>query len=378
MIRSILILSGLTLLFLSCNQNELIEVKIRVYSDNLDSSTLIYITGNNNEFGNWQPNVVKLDREDNYWEKTFQFKLDTLLEFKFTQGSWESQALNNDGAIPDNYRLNITKDTTLTYKINFWNNETSNSLVNSKITGNVVYHRNITYENLLPRDIIVWLPPGYNENENINYSVLYMHDGQNIFDPSTSFNRIDWQIDEAADSLIRKNEIKPMIIVGIYNTAERSSEYISGAKNQIYKNFVVNKLKPFIDSIYRTLPDRDNTYVGGSSAGGTISFMFLWEYSNVFSKAACFSPAFVTPDFNYVELIKNDKIEYNFNLYLYNGGLGLESELQPGIELMINLLINKGYKDGKDFVFLIDEKASHNESAWAKRVPEMLNILFAK
>ncbi len=77
-------------------------------------------------------------------------------------------------------------------------------------------------------------------------------------------------------------------------------EYSPGPTSDIYKQFVVDKLKPFIDSTYRTIPDRENTFVGGSSSGGTISFMLLWEYPNIFSKAACFSPAFVTKDFNII------------------------------------------------------------------------------
>lgn len=376
--RIFLISCSLIFLFLSCTQKKLIEVKIKVYSENLAPSTQIYIAGNNTEFGNWQPNVVKLERKNNHWEKTFQFNFNTVIEFKFTKGSWDTQALNDDNEIPGNNSIIIKHDTTLTYTISNWDNGSENNKFNGQVTGTIEYHKQFSYDGLLPRDIIVWLPPGYNENNNEKYSVLYMHDGQNLFDPKTSFTKVDWQIDEAADSLIRKNEIEPIIIVGISNTAERYAEYTPGDTSQIYKKFVVNKLKPFIDSTYRTLPDRENTYVGGSSSGGTISFMLLWEYSNIFSKAACFSPAFVTKHFNYVEMIENKEVNTKFNLYIDNGGLGIDSLLQPGIDLMINLLKSKGYEDGKDFVFIIDKNAMHNESAWAKRVPKMLKILFAK
>ena len=376
-IKSILII--LFVFCTSCSaQNDSAKVTIKVSSINLHPSTEIYISGNKDELGNWQPNVVQLERKDNFWEMTFQFDLNTSLEFKFTKGSWESQALNNDGEIPSNNIINVNQDTTLTYTINYWNNGNTNIPVDRQITGKVVTHKQITYTELLPRDVFVWLPPEYDVNTNQKYPVLYMHDGQNLFDPKTSYSKIDWQLDEAADSLIRNNKIWPMIIVGISNTVERSAEYTPSQTNILYKKFVVEKLKPFIDSTYRTLSDRENTYVGGSSSGGTISFMFLWEYSNIFSKAACFSPAFVTKHFNYTEQIKDDNLHRSFKLYIDNGGLGVDAELQPGIALMIKTLENKGYKEGKDYIFVLDKEAEHNETAWAKRVPHMLKTLFTK
>jgi len=197
-----------------------------------------------------------------------------------------------------------------------------------------------------------------------------------LFDPKISNTNIDWQIDETADRLINTGEIEPMIVVGIYNTENRSAEYTPGETCNLYMKFIVEKLKPFIDKNYRTLTDRENTFVGGSSSGGTISFMLLWEYPHIFSKAACFSPAFVTRNFNYVNNVDDTEIAQNIELYIYNGGIGLEKQLQPGIDLMIKTLDDKGYREGQDYLLLIDERAEHNEAAWAKRVPQMLKILF--
>jgi len=204
-----------------------------------------------------------------------------------------------------------------------------------------------------------------------------MHDGQNLFDPATSSFGVDWQADETADSLIKANEIEPLIIVGIYNTSDRSYDYIPGPKGYAYMDFIVNALKPFIDKQYRTLPDRGNTAVAGSSLGGLISFMLSWEYPNVFSKAGCLSPAFIFNSINYVAMIETDTTPNpDVLFYIDNGGVGLDEKLQPGIDKMIETLENKGFERDKDFIWIKDENARHFESAWAKRLPFMLKLFF--
>jgi predicted alpha/beta superfamily hydrolase len=250
-----------------------------------------------------------------------------------------------------------------------------------QITGTVTYHPAIHANDLQERNVIVWLPPDYGVDPDQRYPVLYMHDGQNIFDPSTSYLGIDWQIDETADALIRAGEIPPVIIVGIFNTSDRTLEYTPGAKGNAYMDFVVNTVKPMIDSTYLTLTEREHTFVGGSSAGGMISFMLTWEYPEVFSKAICMSPAFRNPEgfnyqFNYITTVQSTiNPPQNVFFYIDNGGLDLDSILQPGIDEMLLSLDAIGYKLGRDFVFVKDENATHNETAWAKRFPEVLKLI---
>ena len=215
-------------------QNDLVEITINVITELQDPTANIFIVGNNKDLGNWQPNLVKLEKRPTCWSKTFTFKSNTFLEFKFTKGSWESEALDENGKIPWNHILKVKSDTTLSFSINLWNDASNTIAIEGQITGNVVYHNKFTYQGLLPRDIIVWLPPDYEKDIHKNYPVLYMHDGQNMFNPKTSYTKVDWQIDEAADSLIRKNEIPPMIIVGISNSAKRTAEYTPGNTNKIY------------------------------------------------------------------------------------------------------------------------------------------------
>ena len=250
-----------------------------------------------------------------------------------------------------------------------------------QITGDLKYHPAMQGEGIRERNVIVWLPPNYQTDTDSTYSVLYMHDGQNIIDPATSFIGIDWQIDETVDSLIRVGSIDPIIIVGIYNTDDRLYEYTPGEKGDAYMNFVTGTLKTFIDDNYRTKPDRENTYVGGSSAGGIISFMIVWEYSEIFSKAIIMSPAFKSPEnfgykFNYIDIV-NQTTDTPDSVYFYidNGGLDLDAQLQPGIDEMLMALDSKGYLLNRDFVFIKDEQATHNEKAWAARFPNALKTI---
>jgi len=194
-------------LSISC-QNDLHNITIKIFSKNLNPSTKIYITGNTPKLGDWQPNVIELENKKNYWEKNFKIQHGELIEYKFTKGTWESEALDENGKISNNHQLRVTKDTTLTYTVNLWNDGNTPIPFEGQITGKVVYHSQMKYEELLARDIVVWLPPGYDENPTKKYPVLYMHDGQNLFDPQTSFTKTDWQIDEAADSLIEQGKIE--------------------------------------------------------------------------------------------------------------------------------------------------------------------------
>jgi predicted alpha/beta superfamily hydrolase len=345
----------------------------------LIDTSKVYITGNNSLLGNWNPSKVSLTEiNDSTWERTFSFEPETSLEYKFTLGSWGTEASNSDGAVSSNITLEVLEDTTVQISISNWKENEENK-ISVQITGRVKYHRNFPGDGIKPRDIIVWLPPDYEKDTTKRYSVLYMHDGENIFDPATSSFGLDWQLDETADSLIKSEKIKGIIIVGIYNTIDRSAEYEDTEKGRMYMKFIVNELKPFIDKNYRTKPDRGNTATGGSSLGGLISFMLAWEYPNIFSKAACISPAFYIKDIDYLKTVKNyNGSKKQIKIYIDDGGIGLEKRLQPGIDSMIVLLNQKQYVDGKDYIFYKDINAEHSEYFWAKRAWRFLEFFFPK
>lgn len=377
----IIFFSLLSLFFLHINQAQdesRIYVTFILSSSNLSSDSSVYITGSIDQLGNWNPGKIKMDYiGNNRWKKEISLNSKKSLEYKYTLGSWEIEGSDSNGLPLPNFNVNILTDTIINDEIFFWAKKMPKE-IESTITGIINYHTGIEGEGILNRDIVVLLPPGY-ETESVNYPVIYMHDGQNIFNASTSSFEVEWRIDETIDSLIKFDFIPPVIVVGIYNTSERTLEYTPGEKGTAYMNFVVNKLKPFIDSTYRTKQDRENTIVGGSSAGGLISFMLLWEYPDIFSKAVCMSTAFKISFIDYVKFV-DESTEGKRNIFIYidNGGTGLELELQPGIDEMIDKLEEKGYIEGEDFYYSIFPEDEHNESSWAKRFPEAIKILLNK
>jgi predicted alpha/beta superfamily hydrolase len=354
-------------------------ITFNVISTGLSDSENIFITGNHEFFGNWNPNKIELTNQYGHtWSINLRFPLGSILEFKFTRGSWETEALAEYGGVPSNNLLIVTNDTTIIFNIEKWKDIYMKS-TDRQITGDFELHHKMNYPGIKPRDVIVWLPPGYDIDKQKRYPVLYMHDGQNLFDPNTSFLGNEWKVDETADSLIRKKEINPIIIVGIYNTEDRREEYADTSLGEKYIHFLIEKLKPFIDEKYRTLPNRENTAVGGSSMGGLISFILVWDYSYVFSKAICMSPAFNIGKNDYILKVKQyNGPKKNIKVYIDNGGLDLEKRLQPGIDKMLSALRFKGFLPVKDFLWFKDNKAPHNEKAWAKRIWRPLKFLFKK
>jgi len=150
------------------------------------------------------------------------------------------------------------------------------------------------------RDVIVYLPPGYDEDAGRAYPVLYLHDGQNLFDGRTSFVKDrTWQVREHADAAVEAGEIEPVVIVGIYNTGDRriaeyTHEYnwqMGGGEADVYGKLITLELMPWIASQYRVRQDRENTGLGGSSLGGLVSLYLGLRYPTVFGKLAVMSPS---------------------------------------------------------------------------------------
>ncbi|MEX1276079.1 MAG: alpha/beta hydrolase-fold protein [Bacteroidota bacterium] len=248
-----------------------------------------------------------------------------------------------------------------------------------EILGIVQYHRGVRGEGLqYERDLIVWLPPSYERKKRKRYPVLYLHDGQNMFDPTTSFLGYDWQADETVDALIRTGRIEEIIMVGLSNTPDRLSEYSATELGRSYARFIVSLVKPFIDTMYRTKPDRGNTAVMGSSMGGLISLLMVWWYPEVFSQAGCISTALARDEDRqlFEEIESSSGGKKRLRIYLDVGGL--ERALIPGYRTMAALLRKKGYRRGKDLEYFFDRRGAHNERAWANRLWRPLTFMFGK
>ena len=170
-------------------------------------------------------------------------------------------------------------------------------------TGTLEFYHDFPSKHIQPRTVAVWLPDGYETGEECN--VLYMHDGQMLFDSTTTWNHQEWKVDEVFGKMIADGLMKRTIVVAIDNTKDRLRELLPGKIRSYmepeaiadtayplednYLRFVVEELKPFIDEKYRPLTGRGNTFIAGSSMGGLISLYALCEYPDIFGGAACLS-----------------------------------------------------------------------------------------
>jgi predicted alpha/beta superfamily hydrolase len=244
-----------------------------------------------------------------------------------------------------------------------------------EIIGKVEYHRDFQSSFLdNKRDIVVWFPHGYDSSRNKDkrYPVLYMHDGQNILDPKTSYAGKDWRVDETLTRLIKQKRIKEIIVVGIYNSPDRLDEYSWSEKGKSYLKFIIKELKPFIDKNYRTLENKENTVIMGSSMGGLISFYAAWHYPDIFSMAGCMSSSFYYNNDSSVKLVKDYKgTNKKVKFYIDHGEDGAIRGQQMFVELS-----RKGYLIGKDIDYYYAPGAEHNETEWAARLERPLLFFF--
>ncbi len=245
------------------------------------------------------------------------------------------------------------------------------------------------------RDVKVMLPRGYNAKK--AYPVIYMHDGQMLFDSTTTWNKKEWGVDEVVDSLIKAQKIKSVIVVGINNTTNRYLEYMPNKpqeelriidrsdkfKGQIlsdeYLKFLVEELKPFIDANYSTLTDRDNTFILGSSMGGLISCYAISEHPDVFGGAACMSthwPALDAVFLKYVE--RNLPDPETHKIYFDYGTKTLDSLYEPYQLKVDRMMKEHAYKLDSNWMTKKFEGAIHDEDAWGDRLHIPLEFLLGK
>lgn len=258
-----------------------------------------------------------------------------------------------------------------------------------------------------PRTVDVWLPPGYANNG--HYPVLYMHDGQMLFDSTRTWNGQEWQADEVAISLLNRQMIKPFILVAIWNNGSyRHAEYFPAkplqylsqslrdsivllelkghARADDYLRFIVQELKPFVDSTFSTSTDAGSTYIAGSSMGGLISLYALCEYPSVFGGAACLSTHWPGSLRRLDETIPSAFIRYMEEklpspganrLYFDLGNATLDS-LYPPFQLKADALMKRRGYSSALWQTRLFEGAAHTEKAWADRLHLPLIFLLGK
>lgn len=233
------------------------------------------------------------------------------------------------------------------------------------------------------RDVLVWLPPGYAAAD-ARYPVLYMHDGQNLFEPHTAFMKGEyWRVGETATELIEQGRVEPLIIVAIYNSgAARLDEYtptddatLGGGQADYYGRMIVEELKPLIDRSYRTRVDRESAGVAGSSLGGLVSLHLAFNHPAVFGRAAALSPSVWWDRKAILKMIRAARSRPKLRLWVDMG----TAEGRRGLDdarLLKAALVGLGFLEGVDLHYAEYEGATHSEQAWSERVGPMLEWLF--
>jgi predicted alpha/beta superfamily hydrolase len=240
------------------------------------------------------------------------------------------------------------------------------------------------------RDVVVFLPPGYEDAPERRYPVLYLHDGQNLFEPETAFVKGEhWRVGETATALIEAGTIEPLIIVGIYNTGrERINEYThtfdrrrGGGDADSYARLVREELKPFVDATYHTLTDRVHTAIGGSSLGGLVTLYIGLKHPDVFGGLAVLSPSVWWDRRSILKEVRR-AVPPRPRIWLDMGtresrGEGSARKVVDDVRLLKSGLEKAGWKDGVDLHYEEIEGGTHSERAWGDRFGRVLEWLFA-
>jgi predicted alpha/beta superfamily hydrolase len=236
------------------------------------------------------------------------------------------------------------------------------------------------------RDVIVYLPPSYDDEPDRNYPVLYLHDGQNLFDGETSFVKgRTWQAREAADASIEAGEVEPLVIVGIYNTGERRiaeytperSKQMGGGEADDYGLMLTRELMPWIASLYRVRKDRESTGVGGSSLGGLVSLFLGLRHPECFGMLAVMSPSVW---WNHKSILgylneRAPQIWERPRIWLDVGDREGHKTMRDVDQLARRLKAN-GWRPGETLFYEHVRGGTHDETSWATRVRPMLGFLF--
>jgi len=379
------VLALILTLFFGLNLMAQVTIVVDEIPEDTPKEASIFISGGFEDWTGGQ-DQYKLEQKGD----TYQITLPTSenLLFKFTQGSWQSAECNSKGEAIDNrnYVFDTSNDT-IHVQIQGWSNSFDIENVSTALDNVSIISENFQIPQLnRGRKVWLYLPPDY-YTSNASYPVVYMHDGQNLFDKKTAYSG-EWNADETMNRLFRDKKLK-VIIVGIdHGGDKRLDEYspwvndkYGGGEGDQYLEFITNTLKPFIDTNYNTLTDKENTAIIGSSMGGLISHYAGLKYPNIFGKIGVYSPAFwFAPEIKeYSRLhgsISDSKI-----YFLAGGSEGANvqfAEINDTVNDMaqvVEILKNQGYTS-ENIVSKIVPKGKHNEDLWRTNLEETILWLF--
>lgn len=266
--------------------------------------------------------------------------------------------------------------------------------------GRLVRHVDFYSRYIESRNVDVWLPDDYDDHPDRRYAVVYLHDGQNLFDPHLSFSGVDWGIHESLSRLQDQGRIRNAIAVGIWNTPKRLLRYMpkrpfeladdatwmklwveehgNAPASDRYVDFIVSELKPFIDSQYRVLPEVHDTFIMGASMGGLISLYALCEHPDVFGGAGCLSTSWTIAGDIMMPYLEQQLPPPGRHVFYFD--YGQEGLIEGYVELQkeaTEIALRAGYTEDVDWIVQEFPGHDHSERAWRERVAIPLEVLLS-
>lgn len=346
----------------------------------------------------WAPDGVALKADAaGHWKGTFPAKSGTVVKWKVTRGDWDAVEKGADGGDVPNHETKVAGLTRAAHTVHHWADDGAGGADGTAALGTqvVLLGKMKPRDSTLPsRPVYVWLPPGYDKETDRRYSVIYVLDGQNQLDPKRSFQGVTWGLDTSGNAhALRGHE--PFIAVAIDNAREqRADEYLpslvtskdgkrgAGGKLEELVKFIVDQIKPAVDAKFRTKPGPDDTGIMGSSFGGMAAFHIGWKHADKFRRVAAVSPSFWWHDKETKALVEGTRTKPPIKLWVDMGTReepknekSSKAHLEGSREIR-DACLELGFVEGKDFHYMEDEGAVHNEGAWAKRLPRILEFLF--
>ena len=394
------VLLGASLIIAACNSgaggpsepgpsHQGLTVRVSVPATTSDTAH-VYIAGN---FNGWAPGLAsyRLTRgNDDIWTIELPENVRGAIEFKFTLGSWERVETTSDGADVPNRRFTVPAEGAAEYQgtVAGWKNGGAVEREHTTTASVSILDDAFAMPQLgRTRRVWLYLPPDYATSGDKRYPVLYMHDGQNVFDDATSYVG-EWGVDETLDSLHAAGELSLIVVAVDHGGEHRFDEYNpwthpqhGGGQGDEYAAFLVETLKPYIDAHYRTMTDRLNTGIAGSSMGGLISFYAMLEYPQIFGRAGVFSPAFWTAKpaaFDWAAT--RSPARPDPRMFMVSGGLEDGAPTVGQYELdqiaMADTLLSAGWVDGSELAAHVSADGQHSEWFWRREFPAAVQWLF--
>lgn len=365
-----------------------------------EGTDTVYLAGSIPALGPWRPAGRVMTGTGRERAVQVTAPRGTIIEYKFTLGSWDREAVGPAGTVPPNHRLVLEGDVEVAHEVAGFKKDPRDYIADwpgSGVLGRLVYWTDVTSAHLGPtRHVEIWLPPGYDDHPAVRYPVLYMADGQNLFDPRIASTGVDWGVDEAVVRLVERGVIPPVIVVGVWNTANRFPEYSPWHAAPDYARFLIDELMPRVNAEFRTRTGPAHTAVMGSSAGGLLSFYLVTHHPDVFGACGCLSTHFPLSQAGVAEFAPGavtatnpDTVPYvlrdiaagmtvpDGTRYWFDYGTeGLDATYGPTHDAVRAWLQRQGLVDGIRFVVRRYQGANHNEASWRARLDDPLTFLF--